>query len=57
MKKIKYTGSNVTVMVSSMAKAVKFYTETLGLKLTVRAVAIDDDWSALRFRRVEFVKK
>ena len=23
---------------------------------TVRAVAIDDDWSALRFRRVEFIK-
>jgi len=23
---------------------------------SVRAVAIDDDWSALRFRRVEFVK-
>lgn len=24
---------------------------------TVRAVAIDEDWSALRFRRSEFVKK
>ena len=24
---------------------------------TVRMVAIDDDWCALRFRRVEFVKK
>ena len=24
---------------------------------TVRAVAIDEDWSALRFRRTEFVKK
>ena len=23
---------------------------------TVRAVAIDDDWTALRFRRVEFIK-
>lgn len=23
---------------------------------TVRAVAIDDDWSALRFRRAEFIK-
>ncbi|MBB5359209.1 hypothetical protein HDE76_002438 [Rhodanobacter sp. ANJX3] len=23
---------------------------------TVRALAIDDDWSALRFRRVEFIK-
>ena len=23
---------------------------------TVRAVAIDDDWSALRFRRVEYIK-
>jgi hypothetical protein len=23
---------------------------------TVRAVAIDEDWSALRFRRVEFIK-
>lgn len=28
----------------------------LGLE-TVRAVAIDEDWSALRFRQVEFVKK
>ncbi|MGB4773836.1 MAG: hypothetical protein WBP45_01570 [Daejeonella sp.] len=27
----------------------------IGLE-TVRAVAIDEDWSALRFRRVEFVK-
>lgn len=24
---------------------------------TVRMVAVDDDWSALRFRRVEFVKR
>jgi hypothetical protein len=24
---------------------------------SVRQVAIDDDWSALRFRRVEFIKK
>jgi hypothetical protein len=24
---------------------------------TVRAVAIDDNWSALRFRRVEFIKR
>jgi hypothetical protein len=24
---------------------------------TVRAVAIDEDWSALRFRRVEFIKR
>ena len=24
---------------------------------TVRAVAIDEDWSALRFRRVEFIKQ
>lgn len=24
---------------------------------TVRAVSIDDDWSALRFRKVEFIKK
>lgn len=24
---------------------------------TVRAVAIDEDWSALRFRRVEFIKE
>jgi hypothetical protein len=24
---------------------------------TVRQVAIDEDWSALRFRRVEFIKK
>ena len=29
-------GSNVTLMVSSMAKSVKFYTETLGLKLKMR---------------------
>jgi hypothetical protein len=25
--------------------------------VTVRAVAIDEDWSGLRFRRKEFVKK
>jgi catechol 2,3-dioxygenase-like lactoylglutathione lyase family enzyme len=31
-----YTGSNVTIMVSSMAKALKFYTEILGLTLKVR---------------------
>ena len=24
---------------------------------TVRAVAIDEDWSALRFRRIEFIKR
>jgi hypothetical protein len=24
---------------------------------TVRQVAIDDDWSALRFRRVEYIKR
>jgi hypothetical protein len=24
---------------------------------SVRQVAIDDDWSALRFRRVEFIKQ
>lgn len=24
---------------------------------TVRQVAIDEDWSALRFRRVEFIKR
>lgn len=29
-------GSNATVMVSSMAKAVKFYTNTLGLELKVK---------------------
>jgi hypothetical protein len=23
---------------------------------TVRAIAIDEDWSALRFRRTEFIK-
>jgi hypothetical protein len=23
---------------------------------TVRAVAIDEDWSALRFRRIEYIK-
>jgi catechol 2,3-dioxygenase-like lactoylglutathione lyase family enzyme len=44
MKKIKYTGSNVTVMVSSMAKAVKFYTETLGLKLKVR---VSSHWAEI----------
>lgn len=33
---IHYLGGNVTIMVSSMAKAVKFYTETLGLELKVR---------------------
>jgi len=33
---MKITGSNVTIMVASMANAVKFYTDTLGLKLIVR---------------------
>jgi catechol 2,3-dioxygenase-like lactoylglutathione lyase family enzyme len=32
---IKYKGSNVTLMVSSMAKSKKFYTEVVGLKLSV----------------------
>jgi catechol 2,3-dioxygenase-like lactoylglutathione lyase family enzyme len=34
--KVKYQGSNVTLMVASMAKSVKFYTETIGLELKVR---------------------
>jgi catechol 2,3-dioxygenase-like lactoylglutathione lyase family enzyme len=33
---MKVTGGNVTIMVASMAKSVKFYTGTLGLKLKVR---------------------
>ena len=33
---MKVKGSNVTLMVASMARSVKFYTETLGLKLKVR---------------------
>lgn len=36
MSKHKFIGSNVTIMVKSMAKSVKFYTETLGLPLRVR---------------------
>jgi catechol 2,3-dioxygenase-like lactoylglutathione lyase family enzyme len=36
MDKLELKGSNVTIMVSSMAKSVKFYTETLGLELKVR---------------------
>lgn len=31
-----YAESNVTVMVSDMGKAVRFYTETLGLPLRMR---------------------
>ena len=38
------TGSNVTVMVSNMDAAVKFYTETLGLKLKVR---YGDHWAEI----------
>lgn len=33
---IKTTSTNVTVMVSSMAKAIKFYTGVLGMKLKVQ---------------------
>ncbi len=36
MSKHKFISSNVTIMVKSMAKSVKFYTETLGLPLLVR---------------------
>jgi catechol 2,3-dioxygenase-like lactoylglutathione lyase family enzyme len=36
MSKYNYIGSNVTIMVKSMAKSIKFYTETLGLPLRVR---------------------
>lgn len=36
MSKHKFLGSNVTIMVKSMTKSVKFYTETLGLPLRVR---------------------
>ena len=36
MSKHKFIGSNVTIMVKSMAKSIKFYTETLGLPLRVR---------------------
>ena len=36
MSKHKFISSNVTIMVKSMAKSVKFYTETLELPLRVR---------------------
>jgi catechol 2,3-dioxygenase-like lactoylglutathione lyase family enzyme len=36
MSKHKFIGSNVTIMVKSIAKSIKFYTETLGLPLRVR---------------------
>lgn len=36
MSKHKFIGSNVTIMVKSMAKSIKFYTETLELPLRVR---------------------
>jgi catechol 2,3-dioxygenase-like lactoylglutathione lyase family enzyme len=36
MSKYKFIGSNVTIMVKSMAKSIKFYTETLGFPLRVR---------------------
>ena len=36
MSKHNFIGSNVTIMVKSMAKSIKFYTETLGLPLRVR---------------------
>ena len=32
----KFISSNVTIMVKSMAKSIRFYTETLGLPLRVR---------------------
>jgi predicted enzyme related to lactoylglutathione lyase len=35
-KNLKIKGSNVTIMVSSMAGAIKFYSGTLGLKLKSR---------------------
>lgn len=33
---MKIKGSNVTIMVTSMAKSIKFYTEVLGMKLIVQ---------------------
>jgi catechol 2,3-dioxygenase-like lactoylglutathione lyase family enzyme len=39
-----YTGGNVTVMVSDFERAVRFYAETLGLKLLMRA---GDGWAQL----------
>jgi catechol 2,3-dioxygenase-like lactoylglutathione lyase family enzyme len=37
-----FTGSNVTIMVSDFDRAVRFYTEALGLPLKFRA---GDDWA------------
>ena len=36
MQNKNFIGSNVTIMVSSMAKSIKFYTDILGLELRVR---------------------
>lgn len=36
MSEHKFISSNITIMVKSMAKSIKFYTETLGLPLRVR---------------------
>ena len=39
-----YTGSNLTVMVSDFERAVRFYTDTLGLTLNTRA---GDGWAEI----------
>ena len=39
-----YTGGNLTVMVSDFDRAVRFYTETLGLTLKMRA---GDGWAEI----------
>jgi catechol 2,3-dioxygenase-like lactoylglutathione lyase family enzyme len=42
---MKYIDANVTVMVSNMDRAIKFYTETLGLKLGKR---YGDHWAEIQ---------
>ncbi len=39
-----FKGSNVTIMVSDMTNAIKFYTESLGLKLKVN---YDNHWAEI----------
>src|SRR5690348_14315708 len=39
-----YTGGNLTIMVSNFDRAVRFYTETLGLTLKMRA---GDGWAEI----------
>jgi catechol 2,3-dioxygenase-like lactoylglutathione lyase family enzyme len=43
-----FAGGNVTVRVSNMERAVRFYTETLGLKLAYR---FGDHWASIEVGR------